>query len=83
MPAYSLSSRSYNSFQNFDITPDLARKTAVLAQIQITDEEVRRTLASNVWRLVFVVYVCWSHVLVPTSAAAFSRVPLDYHLPVV
>lgn len=45
-------SRSCNSFQTFDVSPDLARKTAELAQIQITDEEVRRTVVLDTLRLV-------------------------------
>lgn len=36
--------------QQVEITPEMVRKTAVLAQIQITDEEVRNILLYNVNR---------------------------------
>lgn len=64
-------------FQTFDITPDLVRKTAELAQIQISDEEVRRALAWNVWRLVlYRSRVLVAFCTVRAWTAAFSRVPL-------
>lgn len=52
------SCRSCNFFQTVDITTDLVRKTAELAQIQVTDEEVRRTLALNVWHLILYSFMC-------------------------